>query len=405
MATMAENVIAVGSETCPLMLEKGMYDSWKTRIILYIQGKENGEMLKDSINNGPYQFKPKITVKDTNGITDIRHPQIIEDLAGQDKLRYDSDIKVVNILLLGLLSYAPIVVQQPPTIQPDSRFITPTFLPIDDPIAILNKNQALGARVVNLVRNAGANQPRVVRCSNCNGEGHIAKQCTTKKWVKYSEWFKEKMLLAQPQEAGVADHVDAYDSDCDEEASANAIFMLNLSPVGSINDDIIEPSYDSDILSKVPHYDNYHDPDMLNANIQELGYIENIVSNNESYNELTRRYGVSVPALHQISRRIQVQYAVSRRPQYVCITRNSTKGRFTPFENPEQEFCSSRKLFKTPGLDESSSPEFDQFSNLEENSEEEVVETMAGTMEQYMSKTLADYGLLGLKSMTKITLN
>ncbi|GJZ74769.1 hypothetical protein Tco_0639234 [Tanacetum coccineum] len=58
----------------------------------------------------------------------------------------------------------------------------------------------------------------------------------------------------------------------------------------------------------------------------------------------------------------------------------------------EQEFCSSRKLFKTPGLDESSSPEFDQFSNLEENSEEEVVETMAKTMEQYMSKTQADYG-------------
>ncbi|GJS96483.1 hypothetical protein Tco_0803451 [Tanacetum coccineum] len=59
MATMAENVIAIGSET-------------------------------------------HITVKDTNGITDIRRPQRLEDLKGQDKLRYDSDIKAVNILLLGL---------------------------------------------------------------------------------------------------------------------------------------------------------------------------------------------------------------------------------------------------------------------------------------------------------------
>nr|GEW82542.1 zf-CCHC domain-containing protein/DUF4219 domain-containing protein/UBN2 domain-containing protein [Tanacetum cinerariifolium] len=99
---MAENVIAVGSETCPSMLEKGMYDSWKTRIILYISGKENGEMLKDSIENGPYQFKPEITIKDTDGVIEIRHPQRLEDLAGEDKLRYDSDIKVVNILLLGL---------------------------------------------------------------------------------------------------------------------------------------------------------------------------------------------------------------------------------------------------------------------------------------------------------------
>ncbi|GJT46646.1 hypothetical protein Tco_0955361 [Tanacetum coccineum] len=64
--------------------------------------------------------------------------------------------------------------------------------------------------------------------------------------------------------------------------------MANLSPVGSLNDDTVEPRYDSDILSKVPHYDTYHDYDMLNSNIQELGYIENIVSNNESYDELTR---------------------------------------------------------------------------------------------------------------------
>ncbi|GJT81018.1 hypothetical protein Tco_1055360 [Tanacetum coccineum] len=39
MATMAENVIAAGSETHPPMLEKGMYDSWKTQIILYIDIK------------------------------------------------------------------------------------------------------------------------------------------------------------------------------------------------------------------------------------------------------------------------------------------------------------------------------------------------------------------------------
>nr|GEW54388.1 hypothetical protein [Tanacetum cinerariifolium] len=59
-------------------------------------------MLKDSINTGPYQFKSKITVKDTDGITDIRRPQILKDLDGQDKLHYDSDIKTDNILLLGL---------------------------------------------------------------------------------------------------------------------------------------------------------------------------------------------------------------------------------------------------------------------------------------------------------------
>nr|GEW76116.1 hypothetical protein [Tanacetum cinerariifolium] len=76
VATMAENVIAAASETRPLMLEKVMYGSWKTQIMLYIRGKD--------------------------GVTDIRHEQRLEDLKGDDKLCYDSYIKAVNILLLGL---------------------------------------------------------------------------------------------------------------------------------------------------------------------------------------------------------------------------------------------------------------------------------------------------------------
>ncbi|GJX94752.1 putative ribonuclease H-like domain-containing protein [Tanacetum coccineum] len=64
-----------------------------------------------------------------------------------------------------------------------------------------------------------------------------------------------------------------------------------------------------------------------------------------------------------------------------CMARSSTKELFTPFENPEREFSSSIKLFKTPSLDESSSPEFDLLSDLEEHSEEEVTGTMMETME------------------------
>ncbi|GJX48277.1 hypothetical protein Tco_0273467 [Tanacetum coccineum] len=236
-----------------------------------------------------------------------------------------------------LQRYASSVVpQQPPTIQSDSRFVVPTFLPTDDPIASLNKamiflssshssrypptNNQL--RTSSNPRTQATNQNGQVTVQDVQGrqsQGHIAKQCTTKKRVKDSEWFKEKMLLAQAQEAGVvlndeqqdfladsfeeiddcedlqlqaitnfkACHVDAYDSDCDDEATANAIFMANLSPVGSINDDTVELRYDSNILSEVPHYDTYHE-----SEIQELEYIENIVSNNEAYDELTSNKNV-----------------------------------------------------------------------------------------------------------------
>ncbi|GJW08100.1 retrovirus-related pol polyprotein from transposon TNT 1-94 [Tanacetum coccineum] len=74
------------------------------------------------------------------------------------------------------------------------------------------------------------------------------------------------------------------------------------------------------------------------------------------------------------------------------MTRSSTKELFTPFKDPEQEFQSSWKHFKTLSLDESRSPDFDIFSDQEEYSEEEVTKTMAETMDQDMSKTRAGYG-------------
>ncbi|GKE65996.1 hypothetical protein Tco_1520157, partial [Tanacetum coccineum] len=74
------------------------------------------------------------------------------------------------------------------------------------------------------------------------------------------------------------------------------------------------------------------------------------------------------------------------------MTRSSTKELFTPFENPERVLRSRRKLFETPSLVESNSPELDQFSDIEEHFEEEVIEIMVETMEQYISKTRGEYG-------------
>ncbi|GJY15720.1 hypothetical protein Tco_0386142 [Tanacetum coccineum] len=79
------------------------------------------------------------------------------------------------------------------------------------------------------------------------------------------------------------------------------------------------------------------------------------------------------------------------------MTRSSTKELLSPFENLEQKFCSRRRLFDTPSLIESNSPEFDHTFDIEERSEEEERETMTETMEQYMSKTRGDYGFKELR--------
>ncbi|GJY28453.1 retrovirus-related pol polyprotein from transposon TNT 1-94 [Tanacetum coccineum] len=99
----------------------------------------------------------------------------------------------------------------------DSSFAVPVFSPGDDPIACLNKAMAFltvgkqgqsysGTGYKSNATSSGGNnasgQARVVKCYNCQGEGHMARQCTQPKRPRNVVWYKEKAMLAEAQEAG-----------------------------------------------------------------------------------------------------------------------------------------------------------------------------------------------------------
>ncbi|GJR05274.1 hypothetical protein Tco_1434194 [Tanacetum coccineum] len=66
MTTLAEFMIIAGANNRPPMLEKSMYDSWKSRMELYIENRENGRMILNFVLNGPLLWP---TVAQEDGTT------------------------------------------------------------------------------------------------------------------------------------------------------------------------------------------------------------------------------------------------------------------------------------------------------------------------------------------------
>nr|GEX31078.1 hypothetical protein [Tanacetum cinerariifolium] len=141
--------------------------------------------------------------------------------------------------------------------------------------------------VQNRVGNANPSQTRQVKCYNCNGIRHIARNCTQPKRPQNFDYYKDKMLQMQAQENKVtldeeqllflaADDCDVFDSDVDEDLMAQTMFMANLSSTDPVNDEA-RPSYDSYILSEVQDHD--HCQDTVCAHHEEHAMHDNIQLN------------------------------------------------------------------------------------------------------------------------------
>ncbi|GJW65984.1 hypothetical protein Tco_0117868 [Tanacetum coccineum] len=96
MTTLAEFMIIADADNRPPMLEKSMYDSWKSRMELYIKNKENGRMILNFVLNGPLVLP---TVAQEDGTTRTKK---YEELLVSEKLQVNCDLKATNIGLQGL---------------------------------------------------------------------------------------------------------------------------------------------------------------------------------------------------------------------------------------------------------------------------------------------------------------
>ncbi|GJY36448.1 retrovirus-related pol polyprotein from transposon TNT 1-94 [Tanacetum coccineum] len=358
MTTLVKFMIIAGADNRPPMLEKSLYDSWKSHMELYIENRENGRMILNSVQNDPLIWP---TIVEEDGTTRTKR---YEELSVAKKLQAECDLKATNIILQGLppdvyaivnhhkvakeiwervkllmqdmklslqekecklydefdkfsfvkgetlyqyywkfaqlINNMNVINMSMRPVQVNTKFLKTFYhqngllegslqpiinleLPLIRETRPLFKTTGLlcnkfkgdkdkvmlvlAIRVMLLVlggNNAGG-RARVVKCYNCQGEGHMARQCTQLKKPRNAAWFKDKAMLAEAQESGqILDEeqleflvdpcildgqaaqktipnnvafqtkdLDVYDSECDDVSNAKAVLMANLSNYGS----------------------------------------------------------------------------------------------------------------------------------------------------------------------------
>ncbi|GJY06876.1 retrovirus-related pol polyprotein from transposon TNT 1-94 [Tanacetum coccineum] len=169
------------------------------------------------------------------------------ELSATEKIQADCDLKVTNIILQGL-PY--------------------------DVYSLVNHHKVakdLWEKVQLLMQGTRANtsgtvgnysgQQRVVKCFNCQGEGHMARQCPKTKQKRDVTWFRDKVLLVKAKECKVR-YEENWNSWQTLMSTAKAVLMANSS------------SYGSYVLYEIPYSEQTH---LVNYPENEITSESNII--------------------------------------------------------------------------------------------------------------------------------
>nr|GEU37442.1 integrase, catalytic region, zinc finger, CCHC-type, peptidase aspartic, catalytic [Tanacetum cinerariifolium] len=249
MTTLVDKAILSSADNRPSMLEKDIYDSWKSIMKLYMMNRQYGRMIFESVENGPLIWP---SIKENR----VTRPKNYFELYATEAIQVDYDVKATNIILQGLPPelYAYLGKHEfhanevrlmhernsdPLALVATHRMTQITFQPVQG----RQISFASGTSKTYTPKTSGSNsgKQRTVICYNCKGEGHMSKQCTKTKRKQDDSWFKDKVLMVKAQANGQIQHEEELSFLADLRIAKVAL-MANLSHYGS--DALAEIFYD-----------------------------------------------------------------------------------------------------------------------------------------------------------------
>nr|GEX63796.1 hypothetical protein [Tanacetum cinerariifolium] len=130
-----------------------------------------------------------------------------------------------------------------------------------------------------------------IRCYNCRGVGHFARNYTVRPRRRDAAYLQTQLLIVQKEEARIQLQVEEFDLmaaalDLDEieEVNANCILMANLQQASTSGTQTNKARvYDSDGSAEVHNHENCYDNDIFNMFTQKEQYTEQLEPIPESH--------------------------------------------------------------------------------------------------------------------------
>nr|GEV74780.1 hypothetical protein [Tanacetum cinerariifolium] len=251
-----QDIYAADFENPPPMFNKENYVPWSSRLLRYAKSRPNGKLIYNSIMNGPYvrRMIPKPGDVDREVPVSLTfHEQTNDELTEKELKQIEADDQAIQTILLGLPEDIYAVVDRCETAQE-------IWLRVQQRMkGITNQNKNGNVIATRDEGNANGNNGNQIRCYNCRGFGHLARNYTVRLKRRGTACLQTQLLISRKEEAGIQLQAEEFDlvatvADLDEieEVNANCIWMSNLQQASTSGTQIDKaPVYDSDRSTEI----------------------------------------------------------------------------------------------------------------------------------------------------------